>query len=236
MIGLDTKNIVFNSIRQIKSDFFKDLDMDMIVNEENELLNSTMADYDKYMKYYNERHKYNLNYSFKETIKGYQKFYDILEVKLKETYKINPEISHIDHRVNMRIVSETKKNAKKINSFFNIFNVFHFSTTVLLLFFLTGVSTFFKATNYSAYAVLITILFAILKVYLDKKVLEVYLEKYGWEIYKKSVRRSFAFFLASLIIIQKIEKSNDVIKSEDDVLDFKKKIRESIEIILEDLS
>ena len=225
-------NDINTAVSHIRDDVFTDIDIDMIINDDH--LEYALDQYVKYNNYYEDKSKYNLKQCFKESMKKLETYYEQQEDKIN----ILGEKHHmckVEHEVNLHIVNEISKNYNRVNFLYFFNNMFTYFVTILLVLFVSKLA--YSLSNSTVlWNLVIAIVFAAIKVVLDKNVLTPYLHKLGWLLYSKSIKRSFAYYFASLIIIKKMEMTKLRLSSEKEIINFKLKVRDIIEIILKDVS
>ncbi len=191
------------------------------VNKENKeyetLIDDGIISYNDLLSCFESKDKYNLHYAFKRAYKVLEKLFLSNEFLLStiELRKDDDEIKIIDANVNSHVVLEMKKSYRSVKWMFEMFKFIELLTTFILVYSITTFSIQFEH-GFPALAPIIVIIAAITKVFLDKRFLDPYLEVKGWELYRKSLNRSFAFYFASILLIEKIDgKANYYYSSKD---------------------
>lgn len=229
------KKRVYSAISEIKSQCFNDLDIADLENFDDSLLQEVIETYKDNVYYYKHKRRFSLKYCFSKAIEKYYAYYNDVEGLCKTGDEAC--FTELQHKINAHIRTEIKSSARRFNSLLNFFKVFEFTMTVLLIVFITNISNYFKhGIEGFVFTLIMIIVISAIKVYIDKYMLEPILKKQGWHLYKEAIDRAFAFLIASIMILELIESTNEEIVNTKELVNFKSKVRKSIDIILLDIS
>ncbi len=220
-------------VSHIHDDIFDKVEVNEVINEEDQYLKKALDKYAQYFNYAENTEKYNLKYCFKTTINDLNRFYEYQEKKL-EQLRSDQNLCDLEHKVNEHIYDEVILCQKKVNRLFTFNMVSSYFIAFLLIFSITEFTHLFEFGTLLGSTVLAGVM-ALVKIVIDKKYLEVVRQRIGWKSYRIAIKRSLAFYFASLIIINQTEHESVKLQDQDKVEAFKNQVREAIDILLEEI-
>ena len=231
------KEILFDKMKhgvsQIHDNVFYEIEVDEILDINDQNINSALDKYVQYFNYYENQQEYNLEFCFKTTINDLNTFYNFQETKL-DKIRDNEKLCDLEHKVNEHIYDEIVLCEKKVNRIY-LFNVIiSYLFAFLLIFGITEITHLIEINTVMGTIILAAIL-SFIKIFIDKKYLEVLRNKVGWKSYGYAIKRSLVFYFASIIILNKSEHKHMESFSDESLLDFKKQVREAIDILLDEV-
>ncbi len=222
-----------HGVSHIHDDVFQDIHVEEIINEKDPYVNKALDKYVQYFNYCENQDKYNLKYCFKTTINDLNDFYSFQETKLEEIRE-NEILCDLEHKVNEHIYDEIIICQKKVNRTY-LFNMFtSYLLAFILIFGITEI-THFVQLNTLIGSTILALIMAFVKIFIDKKYLEVVRNKVGWKSYRFAVKRSLAFYFASVIILNQCEHHRYTSLTDDTHVELKSQVHEAIDILLEEM-
>lgn len=231
------KEILFNEIKhgvsQIHDNIFNEIEVDEILDINDQNINSALDKYVQYFNYCENQEEYNLEFCFKTTIKDLNTFYNFQESKLDEI-RDNEKLYNLEHKINEHIYDEIVFCQKKVNRIYLLNGFLSYFFAFLLIFGITEITHLVELNTMTGTLILAVIL-AFVKIFIDKKYLEVLRNKVGWKSYRYAIKRSLVFYFASVIILNKSEHKHMDSFSDESLLEFKNQVRDAIDILLDEI-
>ena len=231
------KDTLFDEIKhgvsRIHDNIFYEIEVDEILDKNDENINIALDKYVQYFNYCENQDEYNLDFCFKTTIKDLNSFYNSQEIKL-EKIRDNEKLYNLEHKVNEHIYDEIVSCQKRVNKSYLLNMFISFFLTFILIFGITEITHIIEINTVIGTLILAAIL-SLVKIFIDKKYLEVIRNKVGWKSYRYAIKRSLVFYFASVIILNKSEHQHMESFSDESLLEFKKHVREAIDVLLDEI-
>ncbi len=231
------KDILFDEIKhgvsRIHDNIFYEIEVDEILDKNDKNVNIALDKYVQYFNYCENQDEYNLDFCFKTTIEDLNSFYNSQEIKL-EKIRDNEKLYNLEHKVNEHIYDEIVSCQKRVNNSYLLNMCVSFFLTFILIFGITEITHIIEINTVIGTVILAAIL-SLVKIFVDKKYLEVIRNKVGWKSYRYAIKRSLVFYFASVIILNKCEHQHMESFSDESLLEFKKHVREAIDVLLDEI-
>ncbi len=231
------KEILFDKIKhgisQIHDNIFKEIEVNEILDRNDQNVNAALDRYLQYFNYYENQQEYNLDFCFKTTVNDLNEFYNYQEIKL-DKIRNNEKLYNLEHKVNEHIYDEIVSCQKRVNRIYSLNTFTSYFLAFLLIFGITQI-THIVELNTMLGTMILAIVLAFVKIFIDKRYLEVIRNKVGWKSYRNAIKRSLAFYFASVIILNKCEHNQMESFSDELLVEFKKQVRETIDILLDEI-